>query len=687
MGKYPSTAYSAGVPQVKNEGRLSRHANGDPRFQHYILPPFFRYNRTTDAHLIRAFPKLDTTRRLGFPSPRDTLHFGFPHVRYNPQDEHDPQGRHDRPVANMRRRTTLFRFSFVALGLLLSGCEYGTEYCVQEHVSGVAGSAIDTTPPPPFRCEVIRPAADVPATTPMPAPPASPPAGEPIRRGEPVPAVRPTAYSEDGLAPTQMQLAQRATAKQSPAPAQPPAQPLAIPSAIPGSEAPPLRLPPAREGIAPAERQAEIRQLYAELGLAEPSIDLQGEPGQSPLTLEQLQQMAMCRSPLIRQAAADVEAARGGMIQAGAYPNPHVGYQADDINTGRTGGYQGGNFSQTIVTGGKRRLARSAASMDVKNAELALCRARFDLATQVRSNYFATLVALKRMQVNRALVEFAQGIYRVQITRVTAGQAAPYEPLQLRVLAVQAETQLVQSSHEYEAAWRRLAATLNCPEMPPSPLAGQIDGPVPQLCYEAARERILQCHTDLVTTQNDVCKARYQLQLARITPVVPNIDTTTVIEHDFTTPPFGTVVSLQVGVPIPVFDGNRGNIMAAEAALVRASSEYEAARNNLLANLADTFARYKTSDTSFQYYRGSILADQVRAYRGVYERYQVDPDADFNDVVTSQQTLATTVSTYLQLLGDRWQAVVDLAGLMQSDDLFQIGSMEPVEPPTAPMPN
>ena len=110
-----------------------------------------------------------------------------------------------------------------------------------------------------------------------------------------------------------------------------------------------------------------------------------------------------------------------------------------------------------------------------------------------------------------------------------------------------------------------------------------------------------------------------------------------------------------------------------EAALVRACSEYERARNDLFTTLADTFSRYDTNRQTVQQYRSSILVDQVRAYRGAYQRYQVDPDADFNDVVTSQQTLASTISTYIQLLGDQWQAVADLAGLMQSDDIFALG--------------
>ena len=73
--------------------------------------------------------------------------------------------------------------------------------------------------------------------------------------------------------------------------------------------------------------------------------------------------------------------------------------------------------------------------------------------------------------------------------------------------------------------------------MHPSLLAGRIDGPVPLVSYDAARDQILRTHTDLVTAQNAVAKAQYQLKLARVTPICPNIDTNTVIEHDYTTPP------------------------------------------------------------------------------------------------------------------------------------------------------
>src|SRR5262249_30228846 len=81
------------------------------------------------------------------------------------------------------------------------------------------------------------------------------------------------------------------------------------------------------------------------------------------------------------------------------------------------------------------------------------------------------------------------------------------------------------------------------------------------------------------------------------------------------------------------------------------------------------------------YYRKFILPDQVRYYRGVFERRQVDPTAalSITDLVTAQQSLVTSVTTYLTILGSLWTSVVSVADVLQTDDLFQLG--QPLEVP------
>ena len=129
----------------------------------------------------------------------------------------------------------------------------------------------------------------------------------------------------------------------------------------------------------PNALRAALERLYHGLPPLPPRVESQPGPYGRPMSLVDLQTMAIQRSPLVRQAQADVTTARGNMIQAGTPQNPNVGFEGDTIGTGHTGGYQGVAIEQMIPTGGKLRLARSAREMDFNNAQLALRRTYFDV--------------------------------------------------------------------------------------------------------------------------------------------------------------------------------------------------------------------------------------------------------------------------------------------------------------------
>src|SRR4029077_9670012 len=94
-----------------------------------------------------------------------------------------------------------------------------------------------------------------------------------------------------------------------------------------------------------------VTPVYPRLGRAQ-------EKPEGPLvTLEQVEKIASESNPTLRQAEAEIRAANAHRQQAGLYPNPTVGYTADEIRGGSVGGGKQGFFvQQTIVTGGKLRL-------------------------------------------------------------------------------------------------------------------------------------------------------------------------------------------------------------------------------------------------------------------------------------------------------------------------------------------
>jgi cobalt-zinc-cadmium efflux system outer membrane protein len=456
--------------------------------------------------------------------------------------------------------------------------------------------------------------------------------------------------------------------------------PLSFPESLPGAELPLVKL-----SDDPETRKAQVRQLYPPMAkLPDEPAAVPGPNGQ-PYTLADLQRLAAEHSPTLREAAADLVTARGNLLTAMAYPNPTVGYEVDPSNDGSSPSVHGFWIDQTIKTAGKVHLATAAAQKDVDNAELALRRARSDLATQVRNAYFALLVARESIRVNRGLAEFTDEVYRYQVRQLELGLAAPaasYEPSALWAQAEIVRLSLTQSIDVYVAAWRQLVAALGLrPEqMPLTEVSGRIDQVFPVYDYRTVLAHVLRNHTDVLTARNGIAKAQYSLKLAQVGTLVPDVDVRVAVLKEYALPPRDIVPTLQVGVPLPVWDQGQGNVLAAEGSLEHALEETHRVETVLTGNLALAFSNYRQNIEAYDSFRNRILPNLARNYRGVVGRRQFDPNAAFADLVAAQQLYASNVSTYLSTLGTLWTAVVSVADLLQTDDLFQLAEPEPLVP-------
>jgi cobalt-zinc-cadmium efflux system outer membrane protein len=322
--------------------------------------------------------------------------------------------------------------------------------------------------------------------------------------------------------------------------------------------------------------------------------------------------------------------------------------------------------------------------MELRNAEVALRRAETDLAHQVRGNFFAVLVAQENIKILKAVVEFTTSVYEIQLDQLKGGIAAPYEPSLLLVSALQARLMLYQARNQYQNAWNALGASLGRPGMAPTDLAGRIDVPVPVYDHAKVLAYALANHTDVLTARNSLLQANYQLRLAQLTPI-PDPDLRIGAQKNYTSGAAGEVVgTVGLGFTIPVWDRNQGGIIQAQGNVVVASEHEHVARVNLATTLTTAFNAYSSNRIAVDMYRKEILPRQVQGYRALYERFQgeglrVPPAAGtsapaFADVINAQQILVTYVQAYVTALGAMWQSVTDVADLLQTDDLYQIGA-------------
>jgi cobalt-zinc-cadmium efflux system outer membrane protein len=453
---------------------------------------------------------------------------------------------------------------------------------------------------------------------------------------------------------------------------------LTIPPGVPGSEAPLL---PNFAKMTPEQRDRTIKELYPELPPLPAAPTALPGPGGRAYTLADLQKLAAENSPTLRQAASDVQAAEGALVQAKTWTNPTLAYSASPTNNNSNAGAQGFTLDQPIHTFGKQKLQVAAAQKALDNSLLALRRARSDLATNVRNAYYGIVVAVETVRVTRALAGFTDEIYRLYTGYVASGPMAPYEPAPLRAQAYATRLAYQQAVYGYIYAWKQLVATLGLPQLPLSAVAGRVDRLIPYYDYDAVLAHALRNHTDVLTAANGVEIARYNLKLAQITPY-PDLDINIGFWKESTIPPFSLFYSASVGFPLPIWDQNKGNIMSAQAALARAIEESHRVEMALTNTLAMNYTNYQNNLKSLEYYRRYILPDQVRYYRGVFDRRQADNTASPSDLVTAQQALASNVQTYLGTLGTLWTSVVSVADLLQTDDLFQLAT--PRELPALP---
>jgi cobalt-zinc-cadmium efflux system outer membrane protein len=460
-------------------------------------------------------------------------------------------------------------------------------------------------------------------------------------------------------------------------------QRLQIPPSLPGAQAPQMHLPSSER--APELRDQVINLLFPDMPEVWPLALPKPTPQRPAISLRELQDLAVRYNPTLIAARNNVTSLLGDAMQAGTHPNPMFGYESDTVGSSLTRDYQGLYFSQMVITANKLGLARAAANIDTMNAELSVRRTRLQVLAQVKAAYFSLLVAQENLIVSNALVVFMDEVFRLQRSRLKAGQAAGFEAGQLRGLANTALIQLVTAQNSYAAAWKTLAARLGLPLMPITPVRGRADMPVPVVRYDAAFARMLSVHPDILIGRNMRSRAEIALKLEKVRPI-PDVFVYGTFQKDYTTPGVrSTSYNTQVGVPLPIWNRNRGNILSAEGDLGVAAQQLGRAQIDLTEQLANAFAQYETNRYQVELLLNHILPDYARAFRGVYEQHQVDPERyDFEGIILAEQNLAAEVVQYIAALNLQWSAVADLSYLMQAETLEEMSAYGGGQPSPAP---
>jgi outer membrane protein, heavy metal efflux system len=392
----------------------------------------------------------------------------------------------------------------------------------------------------------------------------------------------------------------------------------------------------------------------------------------SGVTLAELEAMAERCNPTLEQVAARVQAAHGQCLQVGLYPNPVVGYLGSEMGNEGRAGQQGGFIGQEIVTAGKLQLNRSVASQEIRQAECAWQAQRLRVLTDVRRGFYEVLVAQRTVELAQQLVGIGERGVKTAEELMKAKEVARADVLQARIESDSAKILLDKARNRFTGAWRNLAAVVGDPALQPSQLSGGLqDGLVP-FTWEDTLNRLLEESPQLAGAQAGV--ARAQAALSReCAGRVPNVDLQAGVQYDNATR--DTFASLQVGIPIPIYNRNQGNIHRAQAELSAARHEVRRVRLALEQRLAAVFEQYATAQQQVEKYSRDIMPNAQESLKLVSAGYR-QGEFSYLMLLTAQRTYFQTSLTYLEALRDLRAATATLEGNLLSD------SLQSSEPPS-----
>jgi cobalt-zinc-cadmium efflux system outer membrane protein len=237
--------------------------------------------------------------------------------------------------------------------------------------------------------------------------------------------------------------------------------------------------------------------------------------------------------------------------------------------------------------------------------------------------------------------------------------------LQARIEADTARLRLVAARNWYGEAWRRLAAVLGCPDMQPATLTGDPVQDLPELSFEDSLGRLLAQSPELSRARAGLERARCNLALQHAR-ALPNFQVGSGVKYDYSTR--DTLVDVEVGLPIPLFDRNQGNITAAEAQLLAAEREVRRVDLDLRSRLAKAFAQYATARRQVEIYTGSILPDARDSLDLVGTGYRAG-EFSYLRLLAAQVTYFNVNLTYLNNLWELWARSVQIEGLLLAGGL------------------
>ena len=406
-------------------------------------------------------------------------------------------------------------------------------------------------------------------------------------------------------------------------------------------------------GALAEDRQIESATLPVAVAVAASPERLAGG---ASLDLATALSQAEARSPAMAASRLEAEATRYEVDQAGVRPNPELGMDLEDATRRQRTATV--SLSQRLELGGKRAARVQAAQKAQEVAEVQTQQQRVETRAAVTSAFFDTLIAQERIALAQEALKLSQLGTNVADKRVVAGKVSPVELTRAKVAEAQMRMELTKAQGDFQGSLHLLRSALGG-----SVSVDRVDGnllvvptlPTVQALLDSADRSPARRKAGL---EMERWSAQAAVERSLRTP---DVTLSMGVKREQESARNALVVG--ISMPLPVFDRNVGNELAALKRRDKAEEDARALALTQRADLLSAHQRWVSATQVTQLMRQEVLPGAESAYAAATRGFSLGKFS-YLEALDAQRTLLEAKTQYFASLADAYRAASDVERLI-----------------------
>jgi cobalt-zinc-cadmium efflux system outer membrane protein len=333
-----------------------------------------------------------------------------------------------------------------------------------------------------------------------------------------------------------------------------------------------------------------------------------------PLTFENALDLATSRN-LGLEASRRQRAIRDAAVRtARLLPNPDVGVDfTQDVP------HYAVTFNIPVEVGGRRGRRIDLAKEELTLADVDVQTEMRSVRHEVRAAFYSLVAADQQVQLADTALTIARSLRDVAQLRFDAGAVPRLEVLQADLGVARAETDLDLARSARTAQQAALDGVLNLPPQQTLTLTGTLSDHLTAPAYDQALALATASNVDLVRLDKEIGIEQRRLDLVRAertpTPVFS-------IGGVFNSPELSAGIGGSVGIALPIFSRNQGEIAASIATTSQLRAQRDAMRRTVETNVFVTLAKIDAQRRQFDAYQQRLVATAANLETLAEESYR-----------------------------------------------------------------